>query len=75
MRLDLSGRGSRALSALLVGAVYALRFVEGEHLLALVAGVVGVLLAEDVVGVAVGELVELGSSGGVSMDRLGEYEY
>lgn len=65
MRLDLAGRGARALGALLVGTVEALCFVEGEHLLALVAGVVGVLLAEDVVGVAVGELVELGSGGGV----------
>lgn len=49
-------------------AVDTLRFVEGEDLLALVAGVVGVLLAEDVVGVAVGELAGLGSVVCVSMD-------
>lgn len=42
-------------------AVDAFCLVEGEDPLTLVAGVVGVLLTEDVVGVAVGELVELGS--------------
>lgn len=68
MRLDLSGRRAGALGAFLMRAVDTLRFVEGEDLLALVAGVVGVLLAEDVVGVAVGELAGLGSVVCVSMD-------
>jgi hypothetical protein len=61
LRLDLARRRAGTLGALLVRAIGAFRLVQGEDVLALVAGVVGVLLAEDVVGVAVGKLVALRS--------------
>lgn len=61
MRLDLAGRCAGTLGALLVGAVGTLCLVKREDLLTFVARVIGVLLTEDIVGVAVGELVKLGS--------------
>lgn len=61
LRLDLAGRCAGTLGALLVGAVGTLCLVEREDLLTLVARVIGVLLTKYVVGVAVGELVELRS--------------
>lgn len=69
--LDFAWWCAGALGALLVGTVCAFRFVEREDLLALVAGVVGGLVTEDIVGVAVGVLAELGSAWFVSRGRLG----
>jgi hypothetical protein len=59
--LYLARRRAGTLGALLVRALGAFRLVQREHVLAFMAGVVGGLVAEGVIGVAVGVLAGLRS--------------